>query len=143
MAGMIYPHSSFHYKLKIDGLDAGGFLEVSGIDVTDGVKEYRKGNMPQTISKMPGLKKYSNITLKKGLLDSRVFYDWIIKGIEGKVERKTVTITLLDQTESPTASWQVINAWPTKYTAPSFNTYSSEASIEELELAHEGITRLN
>ncbi len=99
--------------------------------------------MPQTASKVPGLKKYSNITLKQGLADSMVLYDWIMKGVEGEVERKTVTITLLDQTESAVASWQVINAWPTKYTAPSFNATSSEVSIEQLELAHEGMTRVS
>lgn len=140
---MVYPHGSFRFKLEIDGLDAGGFSEVSGFDVTIDIKEYREGDMPQTLSKVPGLKKYSNIVLKKGLADSMVLYDWIMKGVEGEVERKTVTITLLDQTESAVASWQVINAWPTKYTAPSFNASSSEVSIEQLDLAHEGMTRVS
>jgi len=141
MPGMIYPHGSFRYKLEIDGLEAGGFSEVSGFDATVEVKEYREGDMPQTPSKVPGLKKYGNITLKKGLADSKVLYDWITEGVNGEVNRKTITITLLDQVEEAVASWQVINAWPTKYTAPSFNATSSEVSIETLEIAHEGMTR--
>lgn len=141
MAG--YPHGKFRYKVEIDGLDAGGFSEVSGFDASIDVIEYREGDMVQTPMKLPGLKKYGNITLKQGLADSMVLYEWIIAGVNGAVERKTITITLLDEEEAPAASWQVINAWPTKYTAPDFNATSSEVAIETLEIAHEGMTRVS
>lgn len=141
MAG--YPHGKFRYKVEIDGLDAGGFSEVTGFDASIDVMEYREGDMVQTPMKIPGLKKYGNITLKQGLADSMVLYDWIIAGVNGAVERKTITITLLDEEEAPAASWQVINAWPTKYTAPDFNATSSEVAIETLEIAHEGMTRVS
>lgn len=139
----VYPHGKFRYKVEIDGLDAGGFSEVSGFDASIDVMEYREGDMVQTPMKIPGLKKYGNITLKQGLADSTVMYDWIIAGVNGAVERKTITITLLDEEEAPAASWQVINAWPTKYTAPDFNAASSEVAIETLEIAHEGMTRVS
>ncbi|MCI8379337.1 MAG: phage tail protein [Lachnospiraceae bacterium] len=141
MAG--YPHGKFRYKVEIDGLAAGGFSEVSGFDASIDVMEYREGDMVQTPMKIPGLKKYGNITLKQGLADSTVLYDWIIAGVNGAVQRKTITITLLDEEEAPAASWQVINAWPTKYTAPDFNATSSEVAIETLEIAHEGMTRVS
>ena len=99
--------------------------------------------MVQTPMKIPGLKKYGNITLKQGLADSTVLYDWIITGVNGAVDRKTITITLMDEEEAPAASWQVINAWPMKYTAPDFNESSSEIAIETLEVAHEGMTRVS
>ena len=140
---MAYPHGKFRYKVEIDGLDAGGFSEVSGFDVSIDVMEYREGDMVQTPMKMPGLKKYSNITLKQGLADSMVLYDWIIMGVDAAAERKTITITLLDEEEAPAASWQVINAWPMKYTAPDFNAMSSEVAIEMLEIAHEGMIRVS
>ncbi len=141
MAG--YPHGKFRYKVEIDGLDAGGFSEVSGFDASIDVIEYREGDMVQTPMKIPGLKKYGNITLKQGLADSMVLYEWVIAGVNGAVDRKTITITLLDEEEAPAASWQVINAWPTKYTAPDFNATSSEVAIETLEIAHEGMTRVS
>lgn len=141
MAG--YPHGKFRYKVEIDGLDAGGFSEASGFDASIDVMEYREGDMVQTPMKIPGLKKYGNITLKQGLADSMVLYEWIIAGVNGAVERKTITITLLDEEEAPAASWQVINAWPVKYTAPDFNATSSEIAIETLEIAHEGMTRVS
>ena len=138
-----YQYGRFRFKVEIDGLEAGGFSEVTGFDAPIDVMEYREGDMVQTPMKMPGLKKYGNITLRKGLADTTVLYDWITAGIEGEVERKTLTITLLDQTESPVASWQIINAWPVKYTGPDFNATSSEVAIETLEVAHEGMTRVS
>lgn len=140
---MPYPHGRFRYKVEIDGLDAGGFSEVTGFDASIDVIEYREGDMVQTPMKFPGLKKYGNITLKKGLADSMVLYEWITAGVNGAVDRKTITITLLDEEEAPAASWQVINAWPMKYTAPDFNATSSEVAIESLEIAHEGMTRVS
>ena len=141
MAG--YPHGRFRYKVEIDGLDAGGFSEVTGFDVSIDVMEYREGDSVTTPMKIPGLKKYGNIVLRQGLVDSMVLYDWVVAGVNGAVERKTITITLLDEEESPAASWQVINAWPSRYTAPDFNAQSSEIAIETLEIAHEGMTRVS
>lgn len=138
-----YPHARFRYKVEIDGLEAGGFSEVTGFDASIDVIEYREGDMVPTAMKLPGLKKYGNITFKKGLADSMVLYDWMIAGVNGAVERKTITITLMDEADSPCASWQVINAWPIKYTAPDFNATSSEVAVESLEVAHEGMTRVS
>ncbi len=137
------PYGKFRYKVEIDGLEAGGFSEASGFDASIDVIEYREGDMVQTPLKLPGLKKYGNITLKQGVADSMVMYEWMIAGVEGEVERKTITITILDETETATASWQVINAWPAKYTAPDFNATSSEVAIESIEIAHEGMTRVS
>ncbi|MFR8015828.1 MAG: phage tail protein [Clostridiaceae bacterium] len=76
--------------------------------------------MTQTPLKIPGLKKYGNITPKQGLVDSMVLYEWMTAGLEGDVERKTLTITLLDIAGSPAASWQIINAWPVKIYSTGF-----------------------
>ena len=63
--------------------------------------------------------------------------------VNGAVDRKTITITLLDEEEAPAGSWQVINAWPMRYTAPDFNATASEVAIESIEIAHEGMTRVS
>lgn len=138
---MGYPHGKFRFRVEIDGLQAGGFSEASGFDASIDVIEYREGDMVTTPMKIPGLKKYGNITLKQGLVDSTVIYDWMMTGVNAAVDRKTITITLLDQEEAAVAAWQVINAWPIKYTAPDFNATSSEVAIESIEIAHEGMTR--
>ena len=142
MAG--YPQAKFRYKVEIDGLEAGGFSEATGFDASIDVIEYREGDMTaETPMKIAGLKKYGNITLKQGLTDSRVMYDWLAAGVNGEVQGKTLTLTLLNDTQAPAASWQIINAWPTKYTAPDFNATASEIAIESIEIAHEGMTRVS
>ncbi len=139
-----YPNAKFRYKVEIDGIQAGGFSEVTGSDITIEPIEYREGDMTaETPMKVAGLKKYGNITLKKGIADSKALYEWLASGIQGAVQRKTVTITLLNDTQAAAASWQAINAWPTKYTAPDFNATASEIAIETLEIAHEGLTRVS
>jgi phage tail-like protein len=140
---MIYPHTRFRYKVEIDGIDAGGFSEATGFDASIDVVEYREGDMETTPSKIPGLKRYGNITLRQGLVDSTAIYDWMITGVNGAVDRKTITITLLDEEGAPCGSWQVINAWPMRYTAPDFNATASEIAIESIEIAHEGMTRVS
>ena len=136
------PYRNFRFRLEIDGLDAGSFSEVSGFDATIDVVEYRAGDDPAiTPTKLPGLIKYGNITLKWGSSETMVLYDWLIDITEGTIEKKTVTLTALDEEGSPAASWRCINAWPVKYTAPDFNGTSSEVAIETIGLAHEGLTR--
>jgi phage tail-like protein len=141
MADVKYPFTKFRYRMEIEGISVAGFSEVTGFDSSIDVTEYREGNMVPTPMKVQGLRKYGNITLKWGTTDSKELYDWMMKGVDGFVERKTVTITLLDEMPADVASWQIINAWPCKYTVPDFNATSSEVAIETLELAHEGMTR--
>ena len=136
------PYRNFRFRLEIDGLDAGSFSEVSGFDATIDVVEYRAGDDPAiTPTKLPGLIKYGNITLKWGSSETMVLYDWLIDITEGTIEKKTVTLTALDEEGSPAASWRCINAWPVKYTAPDFNGTSSEVAIETIEMDNEGLTR--
>jgi len=142
MADIIYPYKKFNYKVLIDNSEEAGFSEVSAPDISSDPVEYREGNMAgMTPGKQPGILKYSNVTLKRGTTDSQVFVNWMKTVQEGKVERKTVVITLMDDTMADVASWQLEKAWPTKYTAPDVNATSNEVAIESLELVCEGISR--
>ncbi|NTU22635.1 phage tail protein [Brevibacillus sp. HB1.2] len=135
------PYRKFRYRVEMDGIQQAGFSEVSGFDASVDVVEYREGNEVITPRKLPGLAKYGNITLKWGVTDSMDLYNWMQDTIQGKVARKTVTIIAINEAGDDVATWKVIEAWPTKYTAPDFNGTSSEVAIEQLEIAHEGMTR--
>jgi phage tail-like protein len=128
--------------VEVEGIEQAGFSEVSGFDASLDVIEYREGTDTITPRKLPGLAKYGNITLKWGVTDSMDLYEWIQDCIvEGNIERKTVTIIAINEEGEDVATWQVMEAWPTKYTAPDFNATASEVAIEVLELAHEGMLR--
>ena len=123
----VYPGAEFRFELEIDGLYAGRFMEMSGGVAFNESIGYRDSNMFLEMShKVAGLGEYSNIILKRGMIEEPVL---------------TVTVRLLDGTQSAAASWQIINAWPVKYTSPDFSAASNMIAIETLELAHEGMTR--
>ncbi len=129
------PFRKFRFRVEVEGIEQAGFSEVSGFDASLDVIEYREGIDIPTPRKLPGLAKYGNITLKWGATDSMDLFEWIQECIvEGVIERKTVTIIAQDEEGGDIATWQVIEAWPTKYTAPDFNATASEVAIELLEL---------
>lgn len=132
------PYGSFNFKVEIDGIVRAYFREVSGIDSSVEVMEYREGGDPTT-RKLPTIAKYSNITLKWGLTDERELYDWHRKAVRGQIERKNGSIIVLDSQGREAVRWNFFNAWPTRYNAADLNAEGNDVAIETLELAHEGI----
>ncbi len=135
------PYRNFRYRVEIEGIQVAAFSDVSGYDLSMDVIEYRDGNETITPRKLPGLRKHSNITLKRGITDSMDIYNWIKSVSEGKVERKSVTIISIDEEGNDSATWQVVQAWPMKYSVSDFKGTGNEVLIETLEIAHEGMTR--
>jgi phage tail-like protein len=133
------PFRSFNFAVEIDGIARAGFRECSGLDASQDPIEYREGTYGLTASKLPGLNKFSNITLKWGMTDDHELWDWRKKAMTGKVERKNGSIVLLDDTGAEKKRWNFREAWPTKWTGPGFNATGNEVAIETLEIAHEGL----
>ena len=137
---MIYPLPNFHFQVNWGGTRV-GFTEVSGLNIENDVLEYRDGSSPEYHSlKMPGIQKYTNIVLKRGIFKGdNEFFQWINTINMNEVERRDITIALLDEDHNPAVVWKVKNAWPVKYTGPVLKASGHEVAIESLELAHEGI----
>lgn len=137
----VWPLPAFYFKVEIGSIGEIAFKEVSGLDAEAQVIEYRHGNSPvfSTI-KMPGIKKYSNIQLKKGVFvsDNKLF-DWFNKIKMNTIQREAVTISLLDEEGNPKMVWKLNNAWPTKVTGVSLKSDGNEAAVEQVDLAHEGL----
>lgn len=144
-----YPLPKFHFTVTWDGISSIGFTEVSGLDITRDVIEYRDGSSPEFSKiKMPGMQKYSNITLKRGTFKANnEFYQWLYGNInQNSVDmiRRDITITLLDEEHNPVVVWKVHNAWPSKMVSTDLKSSdSTDVAIETLELAHEGLTIQN
>lgn len=139
-----YPIPKFHFQAEWGGSKI-GFTEISGLDITTEVIEYRDGASPEyTKVKMPGQRKYSNITLKRGTFKGdNQFYSWFNTVSLNQIERRDITISLLNENHEPVVVWKVKNAWPTKVTPTDLKSDGNEVAIESLELAHEGLTIQN
>ena len=133
-----YPLVNFHFSVEWGGSNI-GFLEVSGLTAEHEIIEYREGASPEySTIKVPGLRKFSNIILKRGSLKAdNEFFKWFnTAGIT--VERRDIAISLLNEEHVPVMSWKVKNAWPIGLKYAEFNAMKSEIFIESLEIAHEG-----
>lgn len=141
-----YPYRVFRYSVEIKGISRAGFSEVSGMDASTDVVEYREGDdLRNTPRKLTGLTKFSNVTFRWGVSDDKEFLDWIYL-VQPKnsapptgMARHDITVTLLDDAGKPGPSWTLINAWPVRYAAPDLNALGAEVAIQTLEVCHEGI----
>jgi phage tail-like protein len=135
------PYRSYQFLVEIEGITRAGFRECSGLDSTQDAIEYREGNEALTTRKLPGLVKYSNISLKWGITDDAELWAWRNKVVSGKIERRNGSIILLDDTGAEKVRWNFREAWPSKWTGPSFNATGNDIAIETLEIAHEGLVK--
>ena len=140
----IWPISKFYFNVKW-GSEQLSFQEVSGLETETQPIEYRHGDSPVfSAIKMPGIAKFGNITMKKGIFVSdNKFWDWYSQIKMNTIARITVTISLLDESGSPTMVWTLANAWPTKITGTDLKSDGNEVAIETIEIAHEGLTIAN
>ena len=131
----------FYFSVDIGDMTDLLFQEVSGLDIDTDVIEYRHGNSPvHSTIKMPGLMKYGDITLKKGVFATdNQFYDWISKIQLNTYERLTVVIKLLDEDGTPRMTWTLSNAFPKQVTPTDMNSQSSEVAVETIVFACEGL----
>ena len=141
---MSYPLSKFHFRVEWGGTNI-GFTEVSGLDVETEVIEYRQGASHEYSKiKMPGMQKYSNITLKRGSFKSdNEYYKWWNTVKLNTIERRDITIMLLNEEHDPVITWKVKNAWPTKIQSTDLKADGNEVAIESMELVHEGLSIQN
>jgi phage tail-like protein len=133
------PLTSFNFIIDIQGVRA-GFSEVGGLSTETDIVEYREGNEDITARKLPGKRKYANISLKRGYaVNGKDLWEWRKSVIEGRTQRLSGTITLLDESRKPALVWRFFEAWPNKWAGPAMNAKNNDIAIEEMELAVEGL----
>lgn len=153
---LYYPLTKMNFLVSVDQVPGvAAFSEVTGIDASVDVVEFRQGNSHSLAPvKIQGLVKHGNLTLKMGYTRDQGFKDWVIKCVDehrGETPRRNITIEMIDINEGvpssivtePTGSdltWVLKDAWVAKYTGPDLNASTSEVAIESVEIAYEEIT---
>jgi phage tail-like protein len=136
-----YPLPKFHFNVKWNDVEL-TFTEVTGLDVETEAIEYRHGASPEYHkTKMPGMQKYSDITMKRGTFagDNRSFEWWATVALN-TIERRDLTISLLNEDHEAAVTWKVKNAWPKKVGSTDLKSDGNEVAIESIEIVHEGLT---
>lgn len=135
------PHIGFQFTVEIGGMDVAYFTEVTGLQAEIEVFEYQEGGENSYTHKLPVRAKFSNITLKRGIiLDDNRLWDWFKNATQGKIERQSISIRMLLRDYSEARRWNVLDAYPVKWNLPSYKTTDNTVAVETLELAHRGFS---
>lgn len=139
------PYRAYNFKLSFeDNITEGHFTEVSGLGVHIERIDYRPAGANSVVLAVPGRVSYPPVSLRFGLTDSMVLWDWLMASVEGNVRRRNTTIAVLQPNGSTDAvRWNLSRAWPMSWSGAPLDTLSRQVAIETLTLAHEGITREN
>lgn len=139
------PYPGYNFQVIITGVSndgkavSGSFSEASGLEVEVPPIEYRNGSESNTVRKSPGLNKYTNITLKRGITGHVDFWTWITRAIAGQVQRAEGAVLLLDENRREVMRWKFRRGYPCKFTGPGLNAKNNEIAMETLEICHEGL----
>jgi phage tail-like protein len=134
----VWPLPKFYFAVQL-GDDKVAFQEVSGLQVESKAIEYRHGNSKIFAPiKMPGMTSVGNVTLKKGIFvkDAKLF-EWFSEIKMNLIKRRTVVISLLDETGDSKITWTLNNAFPTKIQGTDLKSTGNEVAVETIELAFE------
>ena len=131
------PYGGFNFLVEIDDVTVAGFAEASGLDSETEVIEYREGNQNTTVLKLPGLQKFTNITLKRGYTGGTELWEWRKTVLDGQTDRRSGSIVLLNEAREPVIRWNFFEGWPAALRGPILNAATSDVAIETLEIAHE------
>lgn len=141
------PPLANRFRLEVDGVQIGFFLEVSGLEMRIDVHEHTEGGQNGFVHKLPGRISWPNLVFKRGLVDSDALFSWVARSSgEGfaaagsTLTRTTGAVSLLGDDGKPLRSWSLIEPFPMRWTGPRLVATSSDPLDEEVEVAHHGFT---
>jgi phage tail-like protein len=135
------PYRGYNFVLEIDKVPKGAFSEVGGLTADGDSVDYREGTDKQSnVRKLMGLRKFVNLTLKRGYTQDKALWQWYVNIQNGVDDRRNVTIVLLNERREAVLRWHAENAWINKIEGPALKASSNDVAMESLELVHEGLT---
>ena len=134
------PYRGYNFVLEIDKVPKGAFSEVGGLTADGDSVDYREGtDLQPNVRKLMGLRKFTNLTLKRGYTQDKALWQWYVNVMNGVDDRRNVTIVLLNERRQAVLRWHAENAWPNKIEASGFKATGNEIAMESVELVHEGL----
>jgi len=134
------PFASYNFLVESGGVLKAAFSECTGLGSETDPIDYREGGDDITVRKLPGLKKFGNVTLKRGVTVGQDFFEWRKSVTDGDIDRKDISIILMDEKRNEQVRYNLTAAWPVKWTGPEFKAAANEVAVESLEIVHEGVS---
>jgi phage tail-like protein len=134
------PFRGFRFRVEFDQVQHGGFSRVKGLVRETKVDSHREGGVNDHEHKLASLTTYPSLVLERGLVDDYL-WDWHEEVIEGRIQRRTLTISLHDEADDEVWRWLVEGAFPAKWSGTDLDGGSAQVLVESVELVHHGIKR--
>jgi len=136
------PYRAYNFKLEIQGVTEGHFTECSGLGIAVQAIRYREGGTNQVVRRLPGPVEYADVVLRYGLTSSHDLWDWFLTGVKGKVERRNISIVLVDNDGvTEVMRWNLINAWAASWRGAPLDAMAREAAIESVTLVFDSLEK--
>ncbi|HEY6352729.1 MAG TPA: phage tail protein [Candidatus Angelobacter sp.] len=136
----IDPYRGYNFRVEIDNTSVASFRECSGLTLNTDPVDYREGtDSPLSVRKLTGLRKYTNITLKRGYTQNQDLWKWYKNVINGVSDRRNGAIVLQDEQHNDVLRWNFVNAWICKWEGPTMNATSNDVAIETIEICPEQV----
>ena len=134
------PYKAFRFRVEIDGAIEGGFQSVGGLERQSQIEPYREGGVNHFEHQLVTFTNYPALVLKRGLVDADL-WDWHQSVIDGQVERKTLSVMLVDDGGNEVWRWICADAFPSKWSLSDLDAVGNNVAMESLEFVHQGLTR--
>ena len=137
---MYTPPVGFHFKVEVLGLTRAAddlrFTEVGGLALEIATEDMPEGGENRFVQRYPGVAKYGDLVLKRGLLKDSEVWNWARQCIEDlDVTPHDVDVTLLNPDHEPLMTWHVVGAFPVKWSIADLNAAANTFVVETLTLA--------
>ncbi|MBT8162050.1 phage tail protein [Arthrobacter sp. GN70] len=135
---VVDPYRAYNFKLVIQGVVQGHFTKVEGLGLKIDRILYRSGGENSTVRVIPGQVEYTPVTLRFGLTDSTEMLQWLFKAVDGRVERRNVSIAMLnDAGSAEVRRWNLLGAWPCDWFGAPLDALGKDLAIESLSIAYD------
>jgi phage tail-like protein len=134
------PYLAYSFLVEVDGLAVAGFSEVTGLAAELDVFDYREGGVNEFLHRLPGPVRHpGNLTLRRGLSESTELWDWWRDAMNGSIRRRNASVLMLGGAREVVRRWDVIGAYPVRWSGPELRAVTPAVALEALELAHRGL----
>ncbi len=137
------PYAGFNFSMEIDGVEVAGFKEISGLEMETSVIEYAEGDTDenQKLRLIPGRTKFSEVTCKRGIVEGLELWEWCmtVNDYPREIERKAITINLLDNEGEAQKTYTLFDAWPKKYSTGTLDATADDLAMEEVVFVFENL----
>jgi phage tail-like protein len=132
------------FTVSIDGIQIPEVVEVRGLTVeVDKIELKQQTEQGEyVVRRLIGRPKPGELTITRGLTDSKTITDWLMTVAEGDVAgaRKTMAVTLFDDQGAPITTYNFTNCWVQKVEISSLKAGAVERATETFVVCFDAVT---